>query len=94
LSADVNVTATIDNNGEPLSIEVGLDSRSNYYISSNQALRRTGFKVVPFAELVNEISVVVKGQILAEINAEFLGGLGNAYIRIQIRDLNSMWRKH
>ena len=40
--------------------------------------------------LANEISVAIKGQVIAELEAVFLGGLGNAYMRIQISDINNV----
>ena len=40
--------------------------------------------------LANEISVAIKGQVIAEVEAVFLGGLGNAYMRIQISDINNV----
>jgi hypothetical protein len=94
IPADVSVAATIDNYGEPLLITVGLDTGVNYYVSSNQSIRRTGFQVVSsFGKLVDQISVAVKGQVQATINAVFLEGLGDAFIRISISDINSMSRK-
>lgn len=90
MSADVTVAATVGNLGGPLSIEVGLDNSLNYYISSNRTLQRAGFQVVPMSKLVDQISVAVKGQVQAELEVEFLGGLGDAYIRILISDINSM----
>jgi hypothetical protein len=38
LLADVGVTATIDNYGEPLTILFGLNPNKNYYLSSNNIL--------------------------------------------------------
>ena len=86
--------ATIDNYGGPLSIEVGLDNKVNYFVSTNKALQRKGFQVVSsFGRLMNEISVAVKGQVQAIVNIEFQGGLGDAYLRIQISDINSKSQK-
>jgi hypothetical protein len=90
MPANVSVAATIDNYGQPLSISVGLDKSVNYYVSSNQSLRRTGFQVVSsFGKLVDQISVAVKGQVQATVTAVFLNNLGNAYMRISISDINS-----
>jgi len=91
LSATVAVDATIDNYGKPLSISVGLNPRVNYYISTDRRLSRSGFqRVASIGALANEISVAIKGQVIAEIEAEFLGGLGDAFMRIQISDINNV----
>ena len=91
LSATVAVDATIDNYGEPLSITVGLDPSVNYYISTDRRLSRSGFQRVPsIGALADEISVAIRGQVVAEIEAEFLGGLGDAFMRIQISDINNV----
>ena len=91
LSATVNIAATIDNYGEPLSISVGLNPSINYYVSSDQQLSRSGFqRVSSIGALADEISVKIKGQVVAEINAEFLGGVGDAFMRVQISDINNI----
>ena len=91
LSATVIVDALIDNYGEPLSISVGLNPSVNYYISSDRQLSRNGFQRVPsMGALKEQITFAIKGQVAAEIEAEFLGGLGNAYMRIQISDINNI----
>jgi hypothetical protein len=91
LSATVAVNATVDNYGEPLSITVGLDPSVNYYISTDSTLSRSGFQRVPsIGALADEISVAIGGQVVAEIEAEFLGGLGDAFMRIQISDINNL----
>ena len=91
LSADINITATIDSYGEPLLIKVGLNPSYNYYISTNQTLTRTGFiRVSNIGSLEDEVGVVVKGRVEAEIEAEFLDGLGSAFMRVQISDINNV----
>ena len=91
LSATIGVAATIDNYGDPLSISIGLDPSVNYYISNKQKLSRDGFqRVTSIGALIDEVAVAIRGQVVAEINAEFLGGLGEAYMRIQISDINNI----
>ena len=91
LSASVAIDATIDNYGDPLSISVGLDPGLNYYISSDTRLSRNGFqRVSSIGALADEISIAFKGQVMAEIEAEIFGGLGNAFITIQISDINNV----
>jgi hypothetical protein len=76
-----------------LSIEVGLDKNTNYYVSTNPAIQRNGFRVVPsIGRLTDEISVAVKGQVQATITADLLGGLGDLYMKILISDINSTSR--
>ena len=90
LSAIVDVAAFIDNYGEPLSISVGLDPKVNYYISMDRILSRNGFKRINnMTHLLNEITVAIRGQIQAEIEIEFLGGLGGAFIGLEISDINN-----
>jgi hypothetical protein len=91
LSATVDVKATVDNYGQPLAITVGLNPSLNYYISTDQKLTRSGFTRVPsISTLADEISVAIAGQILARIDAEFVGGLGSAVMKIQISDINNV----
>ena len=42
------------------------------------------------SDLKEEITVAIAGRIEAEIKAEFAQGLGDAFLRIQINDLNAM----
>jgi hypothetical protein len=68
-----------------------LDNDVNYYISQNQILQREGFQVVSsIGRLVDELSVTVAGQIAGTVHAEFLRGLGEAYLEISIGDLNNV----
>ena len=91
LSAMIDCEAIIDNYGEPLSVFVGLNPRVNYYISTDSSLRRNGFqRVSSFLDLGDEIEVAVKGQVHAELYAVYLGGLGDAFLRIQISDINNV----
>ena len=43
-----------------------------------------------FFDLGDEIAVAVKGQVHAEIYAVYLAGLGDAYLRIDISDINNI----
>ena len=77
LSANVKVDAIIDNYGNKLSITAGLNPKVNYYVSCEKALIRDGFqRVSSIGALADEISVAIKGQVVAEIWAEFAKGLG------------------
>lgn len=77
LSAMIDCKATVDNYGGPLSISVGLNPSINYYISTDSKLSRNNFQRVPnMLALGDEIEVAIKGQVIAEIYAAYLGGLG------------------
>ena len=91
LTASVDLRGEIDNYGEPLSISIGLDPDTNYYISSKRSLTRSGFqRVQNVAALGDEIEVTIKGQMKAEIYAVYLNGLGDAYLNIHISDINNL----
>ena len=91
LSADIDLVATIGNFGEPLSISFGLNPTKNYYLSSDKSLSRAGFqRVSGIKALGKEISVAVRGQVEAEIEAVFLRGLGEAFCRLKISDINNI----
>ena len=94
IPATIAVAASIDNYGKPLSILVGLNPNVNYYISTDKRLTRSGFqRVSSIGALGNEISYNIRGQVSAELDAELAGGIGKAFMRIKISDINSLIQK-
>jgi hypothetical protein len=89
-SANVKVTTVIDNAGPPLSIQFGLEDGLNYYLSSNKTLERDGFKVVEsVGKLVDELDAAVKGQVVANVEANILGDIGRFFVDMRVSDINS-----
>ena len=94
LSATVELKATIDYYGDPLSFSIGLDPSINYYISDSNDISRSGFqRKQNISDLRDEVVVALAGRVEAEINAELLQGLGSAFLKIQISDLNTLFQK-
>ena len=97
LSADVDLKAKIDYYGQPLSMSIGLDRSTNYYISGIRDVndsKRSGFQRKESIDAVeDEIVVALVGRVEAEITAEFLQGLGSAFLKIQISDLNTLFQR-
>ena len=94
LSASVELKATIDHYGDPLSFSIGLDPSTNYYISDSNDISRSGFqRKQNITSLNEEVVVALAGQVEAEINAELFEGLGGAFLKIQISDLNTLFQK-
>jgi hypothetical protein len=92
LSGTVDLKAAIDNYGEPLSISIGLNPNFNYYISDESIiLQRSGFKrVTSWEDLLNDVSAAIRGQVAAEIEILLAGGLGWAFMSMQISDINNL----
>ena len=91
LTASVDLRGEIDNYGEPLSISIGLDPDTNYYISSNRSLTRNGFqRVQNVGALGDEMEVAISGRVEAKIDASLFGDLGKASLTIQISDINNL----
>ena len=92
LILDINVGATVDNNGDDLAIKFGLEDKLNYYLSSNKTLARSGFVVTSIGDLVKELDASITGQVSGIVRAEFVGvpGNANAFVQFDIADMNNM----
>lgn len=88
-SAEVDVRTIIDNSGPPLSIRFGLEDSLNYIISSNKSLKREGFVVSTIGELVDAVDVAISGQVIAQVDATILGGIGKLFVDMRASDINS-----
>jgi hypothetical protein len=88
-SAEVDVRTIIDNSGPPLSIKFGLEDSLNYIISSDKSLERNGFVVSTIGEVVNALDVAISGQVIAQVDAAILGGIGELFVDMRISDINS-----
>lgn len=78
-TADVDVSVVVDDYGDDLSIQFGLEDSLNYYLSSNKSLARDGFAVVanPIG-LVDELDASISGRVEGQVDATFVvpGGFG------------------
>lgn len=97
-TADINVLATVDDYGEDLSIQFGLEDSLNYYLSSNKTLARTGFVVVASPQqLVDRLDVSVSGRVVGEVDATLkippTIGEGSASVKFVIPDINNFIQK-
>lgn len=94
-TATVNSKTVVDNYGEPLTINFGLEPSRNYYLGTPSGPIRDNFVSVsgPGA-LVDELDVAIAGRVDATVNATILGGLGYAKVRLKIPNINNVIQKN